>query len=84
MLPTDYLVPPGDWLGMSAKVIDLLNNGDRLAKARYWAKERSQQFRWESIAHTTSELYIKHWQLKTTVQADVSKQPVRSTIGHFS
>src|SRR5439155_12459149 len=64
MLPTEYLVSPGDWPGMSAKVIDLLNDGERLAKARCWAKQRSQQFRWESIAHTTSELYIKHWQIK--------------------
>jgi glycosyltransferase involved in cell wall biosynthesis len=70
MLPTDYLVMPGDWSGMSAKVIDLLNDVDRLARARCWAKQRSQQFRWEGIAHTTSELYIKHWQAKR--QAEIS------------
>ena len=71
MLTTDYLVAPGDWSGMSAKVIDLLKDKDSLTKARCWARQRSQHFRWESIAQITSELYFRHWQIKTAVQAEV-------------
>lgn len=74
MLPLDYLVQPGDWSAMSAKVIDLLNDRAGLAKARCWARERSCQFCWESIAQTTSELYIKHWKVNMAVQLEVAGQ----------
>jgi glycosyltransferase involved in cell wall biosynthesis len=72
MLPADYLVRPGDWSAMSAKVIDLLRDEKGLAATRRWARQRSQQFRWQSIAQTTSEHYFKHWNAKTAAaQAEV-------------
>lgn len=74
MLTAEYLVAPGDWSAMSAKVIDLLKDRDRLAKARCWAKERSRQFSWESIAKTTSQLYINHLNVKKAVQSEVASQ----------
>ncbi len=74
MLPTDYLVPPGDWSAMSAKVIDLLRDREGLATARRWAKERSRQFCWQSIAQTTSDLYIEHWKVKAAVQREVASR----------
>jgi glycosyltransferase involved in cell wall biosynthesis len=74
MLPSDYLVPPGDWSAMSAKVIDLLKDRDVLARARWWAKQRSRQFCWKSIAQTTSDVYTKHWKIKMAVQSEVASQ----------
>ena len=64
MLDPEYLVPRGDAVAMAQKVVDLLQNPDRLKRARIWAKERSQQFCWRQIAQQTSEIYIEHWQRK--------------------
>jgi glycosyltransferase involved in cell wall biosynthesis len=64
MLDPEYLVPPGDAAGMAQKVVDLLQNPDRLSQARIWAKERSKQFCWRQIAQQTSEIYIEHWRRK--------------------
>jgi glycosyltransferase involved in cell wall biosynthesis len=59
MLPPEYLVPPGDVRGMSAKVVALLQDGAKLASARVWAKERSQEFCWPQIAQETSQIYLE-------------------------
>lgn len=60
MLPPSYLVAPGDVKAMSARVVELLQNPDALTQARVWAKARSQEFRWTTIARETSEIYQRH------------------------
>lgn len=60
MLPSEYLVSPGDTENMSAKVIDLLKDKSKLVQARVWAKERSQEFSWHKIAEKTSQIYLEH------------------------
>lgn len=74
MLPSNYLVRPGDWSSMSAKVIDLLKDEERLMRARCWAKQRSQQFCWDSIARTTSEFYALHCKRKRMVRTEVASR----------
>ena len=64
MLPPDYLVAPGDTQGMSNKVVDLLQNPEKLKLARTWSKEQSLKFSWEQIARQTSQIYQKNWQMK--------------------
>lgn len=64
MLPPDYLVPRGDAGAMSAKVVELLKSRDRLTSARLWAKERSQEFCWRTIAQQTSQVYTSQWKHK--------------------
>jgi glycosyltransferase involved in cell wall biosynthesis len=64
MLPPEYLVPRGDTKAMSDKVIELLQNRERLLAARRWAKQQSQQFCWQRIAKQTSEIYAEHRQRK--------------------
>jgi glycosyltransferase involved in cell wall biosynthesis len=61
MLPAEHLASRGDWRALSDKVIALLNDKSRLTHARLWAKERSKQFCWESVAKQTSEVYVEHW-----------------------
>lgn len=58
LLPPDYLVPRGDWQGISDKVISLLQNENALTEARRWAKDQSQLFSWKSIARETSDIYL--------------------------
>jgi len=67
MLPSEYLVSPGDTESMSAKVIDLLKDKSKLAQARVWAKERSQKFCWQEIAKHTSQTYLEYWQRKQAI-----------------
>jgi glycosyltransferase involved in cell wall biosynthesis len=74
MLSGEYLVAPGDWSAMGAKVVDLLKDRERLITARRWARQRSRQFCWERIAQMTSELYINHWKAKMTVRSEVASQ----------
>lgn len=62
MLSSEYLVPPGDTDSLSAKVITLLSNPDKLADAQALAKQRSQQFSWQKIAKKTTKIYLKKWQ----------------------
>lgn len=62
MLPPDYLVNPGDAPALSAKVIDLLTDNNKLAIARLWAKRRSKDFSLENIARQTGEIYHEQWQ----------------------
>ena len=64
MLPPGYLVPRGATYAMSAKVIKLLNDQESLAAARLWAKQRSQEFCWRTIAQKTNQIYLEHWQKK--------------------
>jgi glycosyltransferase involved in cell wall biosynthesis len=61
MLPSEYLVAPGDTESMSAKVIELLKDKSKLAQARVWAKERSQKFCWQEIAQHTTQVYLDRW-----------------------
>ena len=62
MLSSEYLVAPGDTDNMSQKILDLLNDPQKLTAARIWAKERSQQFCWKTIAESTSKIYLENWQ----------------------
>lgn len=57
-LPPEHLVKPGDAFGMSHKVIDLLCDKEKLAVARVWAKQRSQEFQWKEIASKNSDVYL--------------------------
>lgn len=66
MLPPEYLVPRGNIKGMSNKVINLLQDKEKLQAARLWAKQQSQQFSWQHIAQTTSETYLRCLELKRT------------------
>lgn len=61
MLPPEYLVPRGDIGAMSSKVSALLTDTGKLQAARTWARQQSQLFRWEQVARTTSDLYLKHF-----------------------
>ena len=56
-LPQEYLVRAGDASGLARKVIEILIDTSRLATARRWARERSQQFQWSRIAGETAQLY---------------------------
>ncbi len=64
MLPTEYLVPRGDVGTLSEKIISLLKDKERLAEARLWAKQQSQQFCWRAIARQTSKVYKAQWERK--------------------
>jgi glycosyltransferase involved in cell wall biosynthesis len=59
MLPPDYLVPRGDIQGMATKLIALLQDHQQLAKARIWAKMRSQSFTAQRTAELTNQIYLK-------------------------
>jgi glycosyltransferase involved in cell wall biosynthesis len=62
MLSAEYLVPRGNTKAMSSRVIELLQDRSKLMAARYWAKQRSQDFCWQQIARQTSEIYTRRWQ----------------------
>ena len=62
MLPSEYLVAPGDTENMAQKILALLNDPQKLSSARIWAKEQSQQFCWQKIAESTSKAYLENWQ----------------------
>ena len=68
MLPSEYLVSRGDTKNMSTKVIDLLQDRQKLANARLWAKQQSQNFCWQQIAQITSETYLKFLSFKKSNQ----------------
>lgn len=61
MLPPEYLVPSGDWNGLSQRVVALLRDESELKRARLWAKERSRPFCWAPLAKETSDVYERHW-----------------------
>ena len=58
MLSSEFLAARGDWPTLSKKIIGLLQNGEELARARQWAKERSQRFSWQKAAEVTQEAYF--------------------------
>jgi glycosyltransferase involved in cell wall biosynthesis len=62
MLPFEWMVPCGDAMAMSTKVIELLVDHRRLIHARAEAKHRSESFNWQTIAQQTSKIYIERWQ----------------------
>jgi glycosyltransferase involved in cell wall biosynthesis len=68
MLPTEYLVSRGDTSAISAKVIRLLRDENSLTCARLWAKEKSRDFSWPSIAQLTSQTYLERWRQKQNGQ----------------
>lgn len=70
-LPADYLVPAGDAVSMSRKIVTLLRETEKLAAARLWAKQRSQQYHWKEIAEATHEIYSHY--LVTHAQGRVFK-----------
>ena len=62
MLPREYLVALGDCEAMAQKILVLLNDPQKLANARIWAKQQSQQFCWQKVAESTSKIYLENWQ----------------------
>lgn len=56
-LPAEYLTNPGDAFQVSHKISALLRDPEKLTAARAWAKQRSQQYNWNEIAQTTSDVY---------------------------
>ena len=62
MLPPEYLVPIGDTRAMSAKVVELLTDAEKLSAARAWANARSRDFTWDEIARGTDAVYRHHLQ----------------------
>jgi glycosyltransferase involved in cell wall biosynthesis len=64
MLPREWLVPRGDAAAMSARVIELLRDDERLRAARALARERSRPFDWSRIARLTAETYAQRWQAR--------------------
>jgi glycosyltransferase involved in cell wall biosynthesis len=62
MLPSTYLVRPGDTTALSTKVVGLLSNRAELSAAREWAKQRAHVFSWPAIAGQTSDFYRERWQ----------------------
>ncbi|MGI4790763.1 MAG: glycosyltransferase family 4 protein [Janthinobacterium lividum] len=57
LLPTNYLVPRGSVQTMVQRVTTLLWDHSKLSEARRWAKQRSQQFSWVTIAQETDAIY---------------------------
>ena len=57
ILPADYLVQQGDAQAMAECVITLLQDRERLAAARRWARQRAQQLRWRSSAEALKAAY---------------------------
>ena len=64
MLPTAYLVEPGNPTAMSERVIALLADNCRLAAARAWSKRQAQPFSWGAIAKQTNDVYLEHLRRK--------------------
>jgi len=66
MLDTEYLVPRGKSTFMAQKVVNLLQDQNKLYRSRVWAKQRSQKFCWRKIAKETDDCYLKfiHRRLK--------------------
>lgn len=64
MLPPENLVPRGDTVAMSVKVVDLLTNAIELRSMRVWARQQSQKFCWAEVAQRTNEIYRECWQKK--------------------
>ena len=73
MLPENYLVKPGDASSMSRKIIALIHDAEKLTKARLWAKNRSQQYRWKEIAETTSKIYSVRIERRKVEQMSLAK-----------
>ncbi len=67
MLSPAYLVKRGDAFEMGRRAISLLDDRGELARARVWAKERSQKFDWPAIARATVEIYSQRLQEKRRV-----------------
>jgi len=59
MLTSEYLVHPGDFVGLGSKVVRLLSSEAELIRARDWAHRRAQEFTVENTARKTSEFYKK-------------------------
>jgi glycosyltransferase involved in cell wall biosynthesis len=57
MLPREHLVAPGDVRAMGDRVIELLNDGAKLAQARIEARQIAHRFDWSDIARRTLEIY---------------------------
>jgi glycosyltransferase involved in cell wall biosynthesis len=57
MVPSDWLVPPGDTAAMGKKVVDLLQSPESRSEAGHEARSRAAQFRWDEIAERTAAAY---------------------------
>ncbi|GJG86389.1 hypothetical protein tb265_15700 [Gemmatimonadetes bacterium T265] len=58
MLGPEYLVPPGDALGMASRVAELLLDRTALARARETARRTAREFSWAAIARATADTYV--------------------------
>ena len=58
MLPSEWLVPRGDWQALSAKAARLLQEGAELVKKRRQAQHASQRFSWQNAAEATQTAYL--------------------------
>ena len=57
MLPPQYLVTRGDARAMAQTAAGLLQDRNRLAAARLWAKGRAAEFAWPRFGAQTAEVY---------------------------
>ncbi|MCS3953201.1 glycosyltransferase family 4 protein [Salinibacter ruber] len=57
MVPSDWLVSPGDTAAMSKKVVNLLRSPELRSEASREARSRAAQFRWDEIAERTASAY---------------------------
>ncbi|MBK9295066.1 MAG: glycosyltransferase family 4 protein [Oligoflexia bacterium] len=65
MLTNDLMVEPGNTQAMADKIIDLINNKERLLKFRLWSARRAQDFKWKEFAQLTAKFYKAHLENKT-------------------
>jgi glycosyltransferase involved in cell wall biosynthesis len=75
MLSPEYLVKVGDRAEMVRRLVSLAKNGEYLAAARDWAKRRSRDFDWASIAQKTADAYATKWKQKND-WASIHERPV--------
>ncbi len=57
MLPSRWLVAPGDKATMADKLVRMLTDHDRLCAERHWAAERAQKFTWAHVAAQSEAAY---------------------------
>ncbi len=55
----DYLVQSGNWREIARRVVESLNDKDKLQTMSMKVRERAERFTWDSIAHKTLEVYTE-------------------------
>jgi glycosyltransferase involved in cell wall biosynthesis len=59
ILDPGYLVPRGNAEAMATRIVDLLNDSERLLERRIAAQELSRQFTWKQSAQMTDDIYCR-------------------------